>query len=210
MPDAEYLPFFPLSLVAFPFQALNLHIFEPRYRQLFGELAEDNGQFVQVPVIQGRLQAFATVCRLIQVAQTYNSGELDVVCEGLRVVRVDSFDEVVEGKLYSGGDVSPVRTTLLSSDLVATERLLDRCRDLLQLLGVHRDLPLPDDSAVSYALSGWLGLKVHEELALLAMSNEDERQRHLADLIEQRIDAAGDTAALRYRAQMNGHFRYVK
>ncbi len=210
MAETEYLPFFPLGLVAFPYQPLNLHIFEPRYRQLFGELTDDGGEFVQVPVVQSRLQPVATVCRLVEIARTYDSGELDVVCEGVRVARVESFDEVVDGKLYSGGEVSPVRTTITSSDVQATARLLDRCRDLLQLLGVHRELPRADDAGVSYSLGGWLGLKIHEELALLAMSNEDERQRHLAQLVEERISAADDTAELRRRAQMNGHFRYVQ
>lgn len=204
------LPFFPLSLVSFPFQPLNLHIFEPRYRQLFGELAEQGGGFVQVPVIDSRLQPFGTACRLVEIAKTYESGELDVVCEGTHVVTVDGFREVETGKLYPGGEVTPLRTTLTSSDRGGTERLLDRCRDLLQLLGVHRDLPDALDAGVSYALSQWLGLKSHEELAILSMTTEDERQRHLADLVEARMETARDTAELRRRAQMNGHFRYVQ
>ena len=204
------LPFFPLGLVAFPGQPLNLHIFEPRYRQLFSELDAGGGEFVVVPVIDSRLQPFATACRLVEVAKRYESGELDVVCEGVRVVTVETFREVETGKLYAGGEVSTLRTTLVSADAEATERLLDRCRDLLQLLGAHRDLPDAHDEGVSYALGHWLGLKIHEELALLSMTTEDERQRHLATLVEQRIDAAGDTMELKRRAEMNGHFRYVK
>ena len=203
------LPFFPLSLVTFPFQPLNLHIFEPRYRQLFGELREGGGEFVQVPVIEGRLQPYGTACRLLQVAKEYASGELDVVCEGTHVVTVDDFREVETGKLYSAGEVTPLRTTLVSSDFERTERLLDRCRDLLQLLGVHRDLPSAEDAGVSYGLGHWLGLKTREEIALLSMATEDERQRHLAQLVEERMEMAKDTAELRRRAQMNGHFRYV-
>lgn len=204
------LPFFPLSLVSFPFQPLNLHIFEPRYRQLFGELAEAGGEFVQVPVIASRLQAIGTACRLVELAKTYDSGEMDVVCEGTRVVAIESFREVEDGKLYSAGEVTPLRTTLVSSDLPATERLLDRCRDLLQALGVHRDLPVATDAGVSYSLGHWLGLKTHEEIALLSMTTEDERQRHLTDLVEERMQTANDTMELRRRAQMNGHFRYVR
>ena len=203
------LPFFPLSLVTFPFQPLNLHIFEPRYRQLFGELRDTGGEFVQVPVIEGRLQGFGTACRLMSVAKEYASGELDVVCEGTHVVTVDDFREVEAGKLYSAGEVTPLRTTLTTSNVMATEQLLDRCRDLLQLLGVHRDLPDATDAGVSYSLGHWLGLKSHEEIALLSMTTEDERQRHLAHLVEERMETARDTAELRRRAQMNGHFRYV-
>ncbi len=36
----NYLPLFPLNLVAFPNEALNLHIFEPRYKQLIRDVLE--------------------------------------------------------------------------------------------------------------------------------------------------------------------------
>ena len=208
MATAESLPFFPLGMVALPLQPLRLHIFEPRYRQLFGELEGSGGEFVQVPIIESRVQRFATAARLLEVSKRYASGELDVACMGTRVVSLRTFEEQLPERLYGGGEVTPVRTTLEASDLALTELLLDRCRQLLMLLGAHRRLPEPTDPGVSYALGHWLGLKIHEEYALLTMSTEDGRQEHLLDLVGKRIEAARDTSELRRRAQMNGHFRY--
>jgi ATP-dependent Lon protease len=39
------LPLFPLNLVVFPHEKLNLHIFEPRYRQLVRDCLEQNLTF---------------------------------------------------------------------------------------------------------------------------------------------------------------------
>ncbi|OYX15751.1 MAG: peptidase, partial [Algoriphagus sp. 32-45-6] len=36
-----FLPFFPLKLVAFPDEELNLHIFEPRYRELLADMESE-------------------------------------------------------------------------------------------------------------------------------------------------------------------------
>ena len=56
----QQLALFPLQLVVFPGESLNLHIFEPRYRQLI-EDAEQQGITFGVPtVIKGALQPIAT------------------------------------------------------------------------------------------------------------------------------------------------------
>ena len=208
MSAAEQRPFFPLSVVAFPLAPFKLHIFEPRYQQLFNELVPGKGTFVQVPVIDSRLQSHATLVRLEHVARHYASGELDVDCVGVGVVRVQSFDESLDGKLYGGGDVTPVRTTLAASDIHLTELLLDRCRELLLALEVTRELPEAEDPGVSYLLGSWLGLKLHEAYALLTMATEDQREMHLLDLVNVRLEAAKATAELRQRVQLNGQFRY--
>ena len=44
----DFLPLFPLKLVAFPGEELNLHIFEPRYKQLIREF-EQNGTTFGIP-----------------------------------------------------------------------------------------------------------------------------------------------------------------
>jgi Lon protease-like protein len=45
----KFLPLFPLNLVAFPLEDLNLHIFEQRYRDLINECL-DEGKTFGVPV----------------------------------------------------------------------------------------------------------------------------------------------------------------
>ena len=46
----NFIPIFPLSIVAFPGEQVNLHIFEPRYRQLIRECFDAQKQF-GIPVV---------------------------------------------------------------------------------------------------------------------------------------------------------------
>ena len=42
---ARYLPLFPLRIVVFPGEKLNLHVFEPRYKQLVLECVAEEKTF---------------------------------------------------------------------------------------------------------------------------------------------------------------------
>ena len=41
----QFLPLFPLQIVVFPGEDLNLHIFEPRYKELIKDCEEGGGTF---------------------------------------------------------------------------------------------------------------------------------------------------------------------
>src|SRR6187455_311175 len=47
----NFIPIFPLGIVVFPGENLNLHIFEPRYKQLIKECFEQKKPFGIPPVI---------------------------------------------------------------------------------------------------------------------------------------------------------------
>ena len=47
----NFIPIFPLSIVVYPGEELNLHIFEPRYKQLITESYQANRSF-GIPVTE--------------------------------------------------------------------------------------------------------------------------------------------------------------
>ena len=62
----DFLPLFPLKLVAFPGEELNLHIFEPRYKQLIRE-CEQNGTTFGIPTfLDNKVLDFGTEIELIK------------------------------------------------------------------------------------------------------------------------------------------------
>ena len=49
--------------------------------------------------------AYGTEVQLVEVVNTYEEGEMDVVCVARQVFKVMSFENSLDGKLYAGGNV---------------------------------------------------------------------------------------------------------
>ena len=210
MTESPNLPFFPLGLVAFPGEVVNLHIFEPRYRELFAELEEAGTTFVIIPHIEARLKSVGTEMRLKEVAKRYPSGELDVRVEGVGVVDVLDFQDPLPGKLYAGGAVQRRPRAFDAPDTQSAKLLRERCTDLQLSLRVHTELPNEDEPGLSFKLGHRMGLSLQEEFRLLTIDNEPERQEFLLRAVERAIKTAKTTEEMRHRVQMNGHFRYIQ
>ena len=66
----NFIPIFPLNIVVYPGEGLNLHIFEPRYRQLIKECHEKAKPFGIPAVIEKRLQDYGTVVHVKEITTT--------------------------------------------------------------------------------------------------------------------------------------------
>lgn len=123
MDQTAYIPLFPLDIFLLPGEQLPLHVFEPRYQQLFDE-AEHLGTSFGLPFFYERRQMlFASLCKLVKVTKRHRSGERDVIVEATEVVKLSGQDAVFDGKLYPGGSVSermqPVGKTAAPVELVS-------------------------------------------------------------------------------------------
>jgi len=211
MSNSTTLPFFPLGIIAYPGELVNLHIFEPRYRQLFNEL--ESGEltsFVIVPVINGKLMGRGTKLELSAVAKTYKSGEMDVTALGLRPVLIEGFSESMPDKLYPGGSVSIPKFTPTTADRDLTKKLRDCCQDLMIALSIHRPLPPIDLPCFSFEIGHRIGMNIDQEYTLLTIEDETDRQRFLLGAIRESLAAAEKTIDMKRKIQQNGHFRYLK
>jgi len=211
MSNTLRLPFFPLGIVAYPGELVNLHIFEPRYRQLFSELeAGELATFVVVPVLKGKLMGRATELELTAVAKTYKSGEMDITALGLRPVNVEGYSDRLPDKLYPGGDVMYPLFTATTEDHDLTEKLRNSCSDLMIALGIHRPLPPLDHPCFSFEVGHRIGMNLEQEYTLLTIDDESDRQRFLLGAIRESLNAAKKTLDMKRKIQQNGHFRYLK
>ncbi len=57
----NFIPIFPLNVVLYPGEILNLHIFEPRYKELVKECSGNNKSFGIPAVINGQVAEFGTL-----------------------------------------------------------------------------------------------------------------------------------------------------
>ncbi len=200
------LPQFPLHLVVYPNENLNLHIFEERYRQLVRDAEEDGLTFGIPAFIDGKVMDVGTELELTKVEKRYPSGESDIRTKGKGRYRIIEFYPVAKGKLYAGARIEKLSLDLEGEPLIY-EQLLERLGELFQLL--HLDKPLPKLSLdfSTFDLAHQCGLSVQQEYRLLTVDSEVERQAFLLQHLDQLIPTMRNMRRLRERIQLNGHFQ---
>lgn len=200
---ADFLPFFPLNLVAYPGEALNLHIFEPRYRQLINECLDENGTFGIPVFLDNKLPGFGTEMRVTQLARRYDDGRMDIKSEGLRVFRTVTFQNPTPGKLYAGGSVEFQPNEPYQEVMPG---LTERLRRLYHLLQVPVAFDTDSDT-FSYTVAHKIGFSVQEEYELLTIPREAERQAYLIRHLERVLPVVAEVERTKERIRQNGHFK---
>lgn len=196
---------FPLKMVAFPGEAVNLHIFEPRYKQLIGECRESGKTFGLPPFVNGRVAEWGTEMAVERVVREYPNGELDIVTRGAGVFLLDSYVRVAPGKLYGGGSVRTLETEA-RPDANIIEEIADLFRRFHDLLGTgHRRDDLYVDN-VSYLVANEIGLSFEQRVKLLGTAREADRERLILDHLRHVVPVLEAAETTRKRIQANGTF----
>jgi Lon protease-like protein len=200
-----YLPLFPLKLVAFPGENLNLHIFEPRYRQLIHDI-KDNGGAFGVCVYIDKLMTLGTEVELLEISKVYDDGRMDIKTVARRVFELISFDNPMQDKLYAGGWVK-IRDNDPRIPQSLYNEFLFYLKELFRLMGQKVELKPLDVNSFSY--SHKIGLKLEEEYELLSMDKESERTKFLISYLMKVIPVLRGIEKAKEKIQMNGHFKYL-
>ena len=201
---AMKLPLFPLQSVFFPGETVPLHIFEERYKQLINDCREEAITF-GIPVFINNTVQFGTEVQLVEVVNTYDGGEMDVVCVARQVFKVLTFDNEMDGKLYAGGIVE----FLESSNDAATnfrKEIFEKIKRLYDLMAVQFP-PTPFEKFNSYAFAHKMGLSFEQEYQLLQLTNETERLKFIEQHLDTTIQVLKQIDRTKAVIEMNGHFK---
>lgn len=200
-----YLPFFPLKLVAFPGEELNLHIFEPRYRELLADV-EETGSGFGICVFIDKLTGLGTEVHLEKISKRYEDGRLDIQTRGSRVFKILSFDNPAVGKLYAGGNVSFLKNDPNITDVLHHEFIF-YLNEMLRLLNF--DLEFDSMKINSFTFAHKIGLRLEEELELLQMESESDRTEFLIHHFKRMIPVIKAIESAKEKIKLNGHFKYL-
>jgi Lon protease-like protein len=203
----KYLSLFPLNLVVYPNEKLNLHIFEPRYRQLINECLAEGTNFGIPAFISNKIESYGTEMQLVTLNKRYDDGRMDIETEGVGIFKLISFDNPVADKLYAGGEVETV-DLIDNNSREVIEDLIAHVKKLYQMLQLSLDLDLTIYSHLSYELAHKVGLSLEQEYELLTMPAESERQLYLLNHLRRAIPVIYDMERTKDRIRMNGHFKH--
>lgn len=204
----DILPMFPLQLVVFPNENLNLHIFEPRYQELIKDCEGEGINFGMPAFIGGKMMTLGTEIRLKKVVKRYPGGESDIRTKGIGLFRIVEFFEQAPGKLYAGARVE--RLDLDTAEMpYINEKILKKTAELFELLNIEKPLPETTAGFSIFGIAHHVGLTIDQEFELLQIENAQERQEYLLDHLTRLLPVVRHMEEIKKKAQMNGHFRRI-
>lgn len=205
----NFIPLFPLGIVVYPGEWLNLHIFEPRYRQLIRECKDENKVFGIPPVIANRVQETGSIVEIKELVTEYDDGRMDIRVQGTRIFRMLEVVKTIPDKLYSGAIVHYPDNRMTSNSVLLTG-VLSAIRELHRRLNVTKKFRLPDEQLCSYDLAHHAGLSLEQEYELLELVDEWQRLEYLRRHLQSALPMIAEMDNLRERINLNGHFRELK
>ncbi len=207
IPLTNFIPIFPLAIVVYPGEALNLHVFEPRYKQMIRECLDGKKPFGIPPVVEKDLHDLGTLIEITELAAEHPDGTIDIRTRGVSVFRIlHRLDEVPE-KLYSGAIVNypPNITDTGHSKLART--IVTEVKRLYELLNVSEKFPAGREEMLSYELAHLVGLSLEREYELLGIFTELQRLEYLRRHLNSIVPVIQELETMKKRIQRNGHFR---
>jgi hypothetical protein len=205
----RFLPLFPLRLVVFPGEKLNLHIFEPRYRQLVHECNNEGITFGINAFISDNVMPWGTEMKLLTIEKHYENGEMDIRTEGVGLYKIESYYKEAKGKLYDGADIKTILLKNEPVDFSVSKKILELVKEMFLLLNINKELPITAEEIDTYKLGHYVGFSIDQEYELLRIPSEILRQKFMLNHLEHVMPVVREMDHLRQRALLNGHFKNI-
>lgn len=203
------IPIFPLQIVVYPNENLNLHIFEPRYKQLIYDCYAANKPFGIVPVLQNNITEVGTLLTITEIVQVYEDGKMDIKTQGIEVFKILEIINQLPEKLYSAAIVTyPNNNT--NNNLHQIQQLVTAVSELHKLLEINKDFKNTIHELLSYDFAHHVGLSIHEEYELLQLLFEEQIIEFLKKHVQKVLSVVTGIESLKERIHLNGHFKQLK
>jgi len=110
------LPCFPLKMMLLPGEKMQLHIFEPRYRELFVDVSKNEKTFA-IPFSEKlNMHQLGSLVTITEVLKQYSDGRVDLEIECIKNFKLEKFFEPWNEKSYPGGEVLILNTIVYELD----------------------------------------------------------------------------------------------
>jgi Lon protease-like protein len=204
----NFIPIFPLSIVVYPGEDLNLHIFEPKYKQLIKECHQQKKPFGIPVVINNKVNELGTLMDIVDISKIYDNGEMDIKTRGQKIFRVLEIIDEIPDKLYSGAIVSYPSNTGHGKKLLMS-KVIVAIKELHRLLKVNKPFLKEEEQLSSYDVAHHAGLTLDEEYEFLSFTNELHRQEYLKRHLARVLPVVAEMETLKEKIKMNGHFKNI-
>jgi Lon protease-like protein len=207
--ESLLLPLFPLEVVLFPHQALPLHIFEDRYKEMIGDCLDKQCEFGVVLLKNNAIASIGCTAEITKVLCKHEDGRMDIETAGRRRFEVLFLDEKksylrAAGQFFGDEESSADPETVQQAMEVHARVLELLFPDSQERSGYQVD---PNAQQISFLLAGPLPMELDFKQTLLAVRSENDRLERLAEYMEKLIVRLKTINKVRAKAGANGQGR---
>ncbi len=196
------IPLFPLHTVLFPQSRLQLHIFEPRYRQMVTDCIAGGGHFGVTLIREGsevgdhaEPYMVGTLVRILDI-HSYSDGRFDINVLAVSRFRIREIDEALPYRVVKAEVIEDFEP----EDITSVEQTAEHCRKMCErIIRQHIDINdfqinvlFPDGpEGLSYAIANMMELPLLRKQALLESTDTEERLQSLIEMLECLVEPEG-------------------
>ncbi len=202
----SFIPIFPLNLVVFPGEELNLHIFEDQYKQLINDCLEEKKPFAIPAVLANKMTDLGTTVHIKEVSKKYEDGRMDIKTIAENPVRILEVIKEVPDKSYSGAIVSHRQVDYFGNKALM-KKLVSAMRKFHKSLNAEKSFSKTDEELTSFDIAHHVGLSLEDEFYVLQMEKELQRQEFLKRHLSKMKGILEEMQLLKQKIELNGHFK---
>ena len=161
---------FPLNIVVLPEESVALHLFEPRYRQLFKDF-KDGGEFAIVHKDKNGLADFGSLVYIDKIVNEFPDETVDIIVKGSSIIQVEKFIDTYPNKLYSA-----IKGEIVELPVQASPLVIHYFNDYLKHSGKRI---IKEHSESIFYIANRLGLSNENKNKLISLSTIEEMNNFL-------------------------------
>ena len=201
------IPLFPLSMVLFPGQAVPLHIFEPRYREMTRRCIETHSPFGVIFMHEQEIARTGCSAMIVKILKEYEDGRFDILTAGqqaFRLIQTHSEKPCLEA------DVEYLEEDFNGIDPVVSAQLEELFNQCHRILFGEGGPPFETEGGISlaYHVASELPVDVAFRQRLLDQRSEAERQRLVVVRLTEWHPQLLNRERVRGKAAGNGHSKH--
>lgn len=182
---------------------MQLHIFEPRYKEMIKECLDHKSVFGIVRSKEEALANIGCTAEIMNVLKKYPDGRMNILAEGKKRFEVL---QINQERAFLQADVFYLEDENEPAAAVDIETAIRLHQEIMRLAGAEpEEIEASATAQLAYRFAGSLPFDPDFQQALLEMGSEAERIRALISFFERILPALQRNAGAKKRAGGNGH-----
>ena len=174
------IPMFPLGMLLLPGETKMLHIFEDKYKQLVSDCLANQAHFGIPYSSNKRFGDFGIEVKINSVVKSYETGEFDILVEGVRIFKLLEYSTVLSPKLYGAGVVALLEEIKEAPSIKLQEMIKD-------YLWLTQQTTIPIDAydhSTVYHIARLLDLSYAEKYELIKLPTVIEKENYVIQKVK--------------------------